>query len=152
MTLKPRGLEGRVKQSGISCSELAGTRLELSHNPSEASPLPSPGFSGPSRNEVTAQERSEQGLSVSKPGLVEQEDAEGQRGQEKGVLGRSLRVAPGSRVAGRAGVWAERRRALGSGPGRPPGRAAPVSRLPGGRARASCWEVSGAAFSHSLGR
>lgn len=61
----------------------------------------SPRFSGPSRKEVTAQERSEQGLSVSKAGLLEQEDAEGQRGQEKGVLGHSLRVAPQPRVAGR---------------------------------------------------
>lgn len=58
-------------------------------------------FSGPSRKEVTAQERPEQGLSVFKAGLVEQEDAEGQRGQEKGVLGHSLRVAPQPRVAGR---------------------------------------------------
>lgn len=40
--------------------------------PHEASPLPSPQFSGPSRKEVTAQELSEQGLSVSKAG---QEDA-----------------------------------------------------------------------------
>lgn len=38
---------------------------------------------------------------MSKAGLVEQEDAEGQRGQEKVVLGRSLRVAPQPRVAGR---------------------------------------------------
>lgn len=144
--------QGRSRQSGTSCSELVETRLELSHKPSEASALPSPLFPGPSPKEVTSWERSEQGLSVAKTGLVEQEDTEGQQGQGKGALGGSLRVAPRPRVAGRAGVWAERRRALGSGPGRPPGRAAPVSRLPGGRARASCWEVSGAAFSHSLGR